>query len=106
MSRTAMCGAVALVCLTALTSIGPLYADPPDLKPTGANLGSLFPQLDKLAHGNEPAYSFLGKRFKTLDDFKAAAREKVFDLLLYRPEKVDPKPEVVERVDCGAYVRE
>jgi dienelactone hydrolase len=34
------------------------------------------------------------------------AREKFFELLYYKPEKVDFKPEVVERVDKGDYIRE
>jgi dienelactone hydrolase len=81
--------------------------DPPrDLTPTGADLGSLFPDVEKLAGGQRYAYSFVGDRFRTLDEFKAAARQKVFEVIQYRPEKVDPNPEVAERVDCGDYVRE
>jgi dienelactone hydrolase len=82
-------------------------ADPArDLQPTAANMGSLFPDIDKLAANNRYAYSFLGDRFKTLDEFKKAGREKVFEALLQRPEKVDPRAEVVERVDQGDFVRE
>jgi dienelactone hydrolase len=77
-----------------------------DLKPTGANLGSLFPDVAKLAEGNRYAYSYLGDRFRTLDDFRKTARAKLLDLLLYRPEKVDPKPEVIDRSDQGDHVRE
>jgi dienelactone hydrolase len=81
--------------------------DPPrDLKPSGANLGSLFPEIEKLADANRHAWSFLGDRFRTLDDFKAAAREKVFELLLYRPDKVEPKPELLDRSDMGDHIRE
>src|SRR5262245_51881484 len=84
-----------------------LGADAPrELKPTAANLGSLFADVDKLADSNRYSYSFLGDRFRTLDEFKKAGRDKVFELLLYRPEKVDPKPEVVERVDEGDFIRE
>lgn len=79
---------------------------PRDLQPTAANLGSLFPDVQKLAAENRYAYSFLGDRFKTLDEFKKAGRDKVFESLLYRPEKVEPKPEVVERVDRGDFTRE
>lgn len=81
--------------------------DPPrDLKPTGSNLGSLFEQVQNLAESSRYALSFLGDRFRNLDDFKTEARKRIFDLLAYRPEKVDPKPEVVERVDRETYVRE
>lgn len=82
-------------------------ADPPrELKPTAANLGSLLPDVAKLAGDNRYAFSYLGDRFRNLDEFKKTAREKVFELLLYRPEKVDPKPELVERVDAGDHFRE
>jgi dienelactone hydrolase len=79
---------------------------PRDLKPTAANLGSLFPDVAKLAADNRYTYSFLGDRFKTLEEFKKAGRERVFEAALYRPEKVEPKPEVVERVDQGDFIRE
>jgi dienelactone hydrolase len=84
-----------------------LPADGPrDLPPTGADLGSLFAEVEKLAAANRPAYSFLGDRFATLPDFKATARAKVFELLGHGPERAAPRPEVVERIDCGDYVRE
>jgi dienelactone hydrolase len=79
---------------------------PRELKPTGGNLGSLFPDVQKLAEANQYAYSFLGDRFRSLDEFKKAGRDKVFELLLYRPDKVDPKPEIIDRADLGDYVRE
>lgn len=81
--------------------------DPPrDLQPSAANLGSLYADVAKLADANRYAYSFLGDRFKTVDEFKKAGRDKVFEVLLYRPEKIDPKPEVVEKVDQGDFIRE
>jgi hypothetical protein len=78
---------------------------PRDLEPTGADLGSLFTDVERLTTSRYE-YSFLGDRFGKLDDFKTAARAKVFDLLQYRPEKVDPRPEVVERVERDDHVRE
>src|SRR5262245_23049123 len=79
---------------------------PRELKPTGADLGTLFAPVNELAEQNTFAYSFLGNRFKTLDEFKAAGREKVFDCFAYKPAKVEPKPEVIERTDCDGYTRE
>jgi dienelactone hydrolase len=76
------------------------------LKPTGADLGSLFTEVQQLADGQSPAWSFSGNRFRTFAEFKKAAREKVFELLQYQPEKVEAKAEVVERVDRGDHVRE
>src|SRR5262245_33253376 len=69
-----------------------LPADPPrDLKPTAADLGSLFTDVQKLATHQRSAWSFLGDRFRKLEDFKEASRQKILELLLYRPEPVDPK---------------
>jgi dienelactone hydrolase len=79
---------------------------PRDLKPTGSNLGSLFEQVAQLADPPRYALSFLGERFRNLDEFKSEARKRIFDLLGYRPDKVDPKPEVVERVERDGYVRD
>lgn len=84
-----------------------LPADPPrDLKPTAADLGSLFTDVQKLAAHRCYAWSFLGDRFQRLEDFKEAGRQKILELLLYRPEPVDPKPELLERVDLGDFIRE
>src|SRR5690242_12674666 len=75
------------------------HADQPhSLEPTGANLGSLFPEVEKLASANRYLFSFLGNRFKSLEEFKKTARDKLFELLLYRPESVKPNAEVVEKV--------
>jgi hypothetical protein len=90
-----------------LAASGLEAADQPrDLKATGANLGSLFPDVEKLADANRYSYSFLGDRFKQLDDFKKAGREKVFEVLLYRPEPTPPKAEVVERTEHDDFIRE
>ncbi len=75
-------------------------------EPARPDMGSLYPDITRLANSNRYEYSFLGDRFCTLDDFQTAARTKVFDLLLYRPQPVDPKPEVLERVDMGEFIRE
>jgi dienelactone hydrolase len=74
--------------------------------PKGPDLGSLFADLEALAGDSRYPDSFLGGRFRSLAEFHTAVRPKVFELLGYRPEKVDPKAEVVERVDCGDHVRE
>jgi dienelactone hydrolase len=76
------------------------------LRPSRADLGSLFPEVQQVAASNRYAWSFLGGRFRTFDEFQMAARDKIFQLLLYRPEKVDPRPEVLDRADCGDYIRE
>lgn len=79
---------------------------PRELAMTGADLGTLFPEVQKIANANSYAYSFLSDRFKDFDEFKKAARDKIFDVLNYRPEKVDPNPEVIERVEREDHIRE
>lgn len=79
---------------------------PPELKPTNANLGSLFPQIETLASPPHYSLSFLNETARSIEDFRRAGREKVFELLHYRPEKVEPKAEVVERVELDDHIRE
>jgi len=79
---------------------------PRELAPTGADMGCLFPEIQRLAGGNQFAYSFLNDRFKNFDEFKKTARAKIFELLLYSPARVEPAAEVIERVDRGTYTRE
>src|SRR5262245_6611321 len=82
-------------------------ADPSrDLKASGSDIGSLYEQVEKLAGPARYPMSFLGDRFRDFDAYRKAARERIFDLLGYRPDRVEPKPEVVERVECDGYVRE
>jgi dienelactone hydrolase len=75
-------------------------------QPAKADLGSLYPLVQQLADARRHDWSFLSGKFKTFPEFQAAARAKVFELLQYRPEKVEPRAEVLERVDCGDHIRE
>jgi dienelactone hydrolase len=82
----------------------------PDLalspEPQQANLGSLFPLVERLAVNGDYSYSFLGDRFHSFDEFQSVCREKILDLYGYRPARVDPNPKVIDRADCGDYIRE
>lgn len=71
-----------------------------------AQTGSLFPLLRATAGHSTFELSFLQDRFQDLEAWKREARAKVRELLRYDPPKCDPKAEVLERVDCGEYVRE
>jgi len=77
-----------------------------ELKPSGADTGNLYPFMEALAKKSRFSLSFLSRKYKNIEEFKKMAREKFFELLYYKPEKVDFKPEVVERVDKGDYIRE
>jgi dienelactone hydrolase len=84
-------------------------APPHDLPhdvPPAANLGSLFPEVERLAGGSEYEYSFLHPRFTDLETFKREARAKVQEAFAYQPAAVELNPEVVDRSDQGEYVRE
>jgi dienelactone hydrolase len=77
-------------------------APPPD---TASDVGSLYP-LVKSQAPTEFTLSFLRPEFTDLADWKRRARAKVLELLHYAPPRVDPRPEVVSRVDRGDYVEE
>ncbi|MCU0913879.1 MAG: hypothetical protein MUC88_04850 [Planctomycetes bacterium] len=86
---------------------GALSADTPrELKPTGADLGSLLADVERIADRQQPTDSFLNGTYRSFDEFQERARQRILDLILYRPEPVEPRSEVLERRDCGAYVRE
>jgi dienelactone hydrolase len=86
----------------------PVFAEdiPRKVQPSGADLGSLFLEVKKLAGSGEFPFSFLTGKFRTLDDFRSAARDKVLEVLQYRPEKVEPRAEVLERVERPDHIRE
>lgn len=82
-------------------------ADPArELTPGRADLGTLWPDVQRFAEGNRYSHAFGSGRFPTFAAFQSAAREKLLEVLQYRPDPVDPRPEVHDRVDCGDHIRE
>jgi len=73
---------------------------------TGAHVGSLFPFIQGQAVQGEFPLSFLNRRFRSWRRWRQVARARLLELLHYAPPKVAPRPETVERTDCGDYVRE
>ncbi len=71
-----------------------------------ADVGSLFPVIQSQAVQSDFPLSLLNSRFRSVNRWKKLARAKVFELLHYSPPACDPKPDIVERVDCGEYIRE
>ncbi|MCY2987451.1 MAG: acetylxylan esterase [Planctomycetota bacterium] len=71
-----------------------------------AQVGSLFPLLQATAGRSTLELSFLHDRFQDVQAWKREAQPKLLSLLHYSPPKCDPRAEVVERVDCGDYIRE
>lgn len=76
------------------------------LSTTDSDVGSLFPFIESQVVKGEFPLSFLNGRFRSLRTWKKTARGKLLELLHYSPPKCDPRPETIERVDCGEYVRE
>ena len=73
---------------------------------TGSDVGSLYPFIESQAVKGEFPLSFLSQQFRSLPAWKRRARGKLLDLLEYAPPKCSHRPEIVERKDCGDYVRE
>src|SRR6478672_5261270 len=85
--------------LAALASVGDVSGQtpagmPPDpprvLRASQADLGTLYPEVDRLAGlpgapGQPYPLSFVRERFRSLDDFRAAAKPRVLRHLNYAP---------------------
>jgi dienelactone hydrolase len=72
----------------------------------GSPLGSLYPFIKCTQEETTQSLAFLKARPTDLEAWKAEARAKIFDLLLYRPKPFNPQARVLERVDKGDYVQE
>ena len=76
-----------------------------ELRPSSADLGSLYADVERLAANRPYEFAFTGNRFRDIDEFKKAGRDKLFDLLLYRPEQTPFRAAVVDPVDCDTHIR-
>ncbi len=103
---TALSGVLGSRAADAVDSAALIADTPRELQPTGADLGSLLVDVERIADGNRPVDSFLSGTYRSFDEFQERARQRIFDLILYRPEPVQPRPDVLERRDCGEYMRE
>jgi dienelactone hydrolase len=73
---------------------------------SGSDSGSLFRAIEQIAGQQEYTHSFLGNRFRSVEEYRRAGRDAVFQALGYNPGAVQPRPEVVDRQDLGEFVRE
>ncbi len=71
-----------------------------------AQIGSLYPFVRTTAERSTLPLSFLNDRFSDVESWKREGRAKVLSLFEYSPPACDPRAEIVERTDCGDYVRE
>jgi dienelactone hydrolase len=108
--KAAAAGALSLGVLGALDAAilqGDMaMADPETLAIPDAQVGNLFPFVEATAERSTLELSFLHDRFRDVEAWRQRGQRQVHELLRYDPPKCDPRPEVLERVDCGEYVRE
>lgn len=90
----------------AQTKQGPAPDQVRDLIPTGADSGSLYTNIERLPRRTGYTLSFLSGRFRSAMEYTAQGRKAVLNALAYTPARVDPKPQVVDRVDLGEFIRE
>jgi dienelactone hydrolase len=74
--------------------------------PAGSQLGSLYPQIQSLADASPLQLSFLRPEFKDLAAWQKVAREKLIDLLQYRPLRVPPEVKVIAKKERDGFVEE
>ena len=74
--------------------------------PSGADSGSLYPQLKTLADQCRYPLSFLERGDNNAEAYRHAAREKVLELFHYEPPAVAPVTEVVGRWEYTDYIQE
>jgi dienelactone hydrolase len=79
---------------------------PRDLHPSGANLGTMYAQLEELTKNREYGLSFLSNRFSSVEEFKRVGRAHVLDSFSYNPAPINPDAEILDRRDMGDYIRE
>ena len=90
----------------ALSALLPEEAREATMASAGSHIGSLYPFVQAQAAKHDYPLSFLNERFTEAAAWKPEARRKFFELLLYAPERVDPQPATLERVDAGDFWRE
>lgn len=82
------------------------YSMSPPPPKTGPHTGTLDPFIQKLKAGPNFPLSYLNAEFTDLAAWKRKCRDEMFALMHYRPEKCDPRAEVISRVDRGDYIQE
>ena len=73
---------------------------------TGAQLGSVYPLIEKQAAKLDFPLSYTQEKFTDVNAWKKQARAKVKELLHYDPEPCEPQAQVLRRVEKQGYVQE
>lgn len=74
--------------------------------PAGSQLGNLYPPIQAMADASPLELSFLRPEFKDHQRWQRLAREKLFDLLHYRPAPVSPQVELRARKEHAGFIEE
>jgi len=73
---------------------------------SGADIGTLYPEIVKLASRCDYPLSFLRKEYPSLAAYRREVRSKIFELFHYRADPVELAPEVIGRWEHEDYVQE
>jgi dienelactone hydrolase len=74
--------------------------------PAGSRLGNLYPPIQAMADASPLELSFLRPEFSDHQRWQRLAREKLFDLLHYRPTPVSPKVHLRARKEHAGFIEE
>src|SRR5690242_14091692 len=74
--------------------------------PAESQLGSLYPPIQAMADASPLELSFLRPEFKDHQRWVRLAREKLFDLLHYRPAPVSPQVQLRARKERAGFIEE
>jgi dienelactone hydrolase len=85
--------------------VAPALAPQPP-SPSGSDIGSLYPFVQKQADRSPLELSFLHDEFTDLGAWQSRARATVLEHLFCRPAAVPPAAQVIRREDRGEYVQE
>ena len=72
----------------------------------GSALGNLYPFIKREQQRTRQRMSYLNRRPKDLESWKAEGRARIFDALAYHPEPCSPQAVILERLDLDDYFRE
>ncbi|HOJ60406.1 MAG TPA: alpha/beta hydrolase family protein [bacterium] len=91
--------------LTARTALPGILGPAPERR-TGADTGSLYPEIEFLANRCDYPLSFLHRAYSSPAEYRQTVQQTVHQLLYYAPPAVDPRPEVIDRWETPAYTAE
>ena len=85
---------------------GSVSSTPSDLPGEGADIGTIYEQIETLADRCEYPLSLLNRQYGSVTEYRKMIPKKVLDLFHYAPAPVDPSPETIECIERKEYVQE